>query len=37
MGDDLSRGRAHNGVNFDFEIKFDLESQGQSPKKQQGS
>ena len=30
-GDDLSRGQAQNGVNFDFEVKFDLEGQGQSP------
>ena len=32
-GDELSRGQAQNGVNFDFEVKFDLESQGQSPPK----
>ena len=31
--DELSRGQAQNGVNFDFEVKFDLESQGQSPPK----
>ena len=31
MGDELSRGQAQNGVNFDFEVKFDLEGQGQSP------
>ena len=24
-GDELSRGQAQNGVNFDFEVKFDLE------------
>ena len=30
-GDELSRGQAQNGVNFDFEVKFDLEDQGQSP------
>ena len=30
-GDELSRGQAQNGVNFDFEC------QGQSPPKQQGS
>ena len=30
MGDELSRGQAHNGVNFDVEVKFDLERQGQS-------
>ena len=30
-GDELSRGQAQNGVNFDFEVKFDLEGQGQSP------
>ena len=29
-GDELSRGQAQNGVNFDFEVKFDLEGQGQS-------
>ena len=32
-GDELSRGHAQNGVNFDFEVKFDLEGQGQSPPK----
>ena len=26
-----SHGQAQNGVNFDFEVKFDLEGQGQSP------
>ena len=30
-GDELSRGQAQNGVNFDFEVKFDLEGQGQPP------
>ena len=25
--------QAQNGVNFDFEVEFDLESQGQSPPK----
>ena len=30
-GEELSRGQAQNGVNFDFEVKFDLEDQGQSP------
>ena len=30
-GDELSRGQAQNVVNFDFEVKFDLEGQGQSP------
>ena len=30
-GDELSRGQARNGVNFDFEVKFDLEGQDQSP------
>ena len=29
-GDELSHGQAPNGVNFDFEVKFDLEGQGQS-------
>ena len=32
-GDELSREQAQNGVNFDFEVKFDLEGQGQSPPK----
>ena len=32
-GDELSRGQAQNGVNFDFEVTFDLEGQGQSPPK----
>ena len=32
-GDELSHGQAQNGVNFNFEVKFDLESQGQSPLK----
>ena len=32
-GDEFSRGQAQNGVNFDFEVKFDLEGQGQSPAK----
>ena len=32
-GDELSRGQAQNVVNFDFEVKFDLEGQGQSPQK----
>ena len=31
MGDDLSRGQAQNGVSFDFEVKFDIEGQGQPP------
>ena len=31
--DELSCGQAENGVNFDFEVKFDLEGQGQSPPK----
>ena len=34
MGDELSHGQAQNGVNIDFEVKFDLEGQGQSPQKQ---
>ena len=29
-GDELSQGQAQNGVNFDFEVKFDLKGQGQS-------
>ena len=32
-GDELLHGQAQNGVNFDFEVKFDLEGQGQSPPK----
>ena len=32
-GDELSFGQAQNGVNFDFEVKFDLKGQGQSPPK----
>ena len=32
-GDELSRRQAQNGVNFYFEVKFDLEGQGQSPSK----
>ena len=30
---DLLAGEAQNGVNFDFEVQFDLEGQGQSPYK----
>ena len=32
-GDELLLGQAQNGVNFDFEVKFHLEGQGQSPPK----
>ena len=32
-GDELSRRQAQNRVNFNFEVKFDLEGQGQSPRK----
>ena len=32
-GDELSLGQAQNWVNFDFEVKFDLEGQGRSPPK----
>ena len=32
-GDELSLGQAQNGVNFDFEVQFDLEGQGQSTPK----
>ena len=35
-GDELSRGQAQNEVNFDFEVKFDLEGQSQSPPKTTG-
>ena len=31
--DELSHGKAKNGAHFDFEVKFDLEGQGQSPPK----
>ena len=31
--DELSCREAQNGVNFEFEVKFDLEDQGQSPPK----
>ena len=36
-GDELSHGQTQNGVNFDFEVKFDLEGQGQSPPKTKGT
>ena len=36
-GDELSQGQAQNGANFDFEVKFDLEGQGQSPPKTIGT
>ena len=32
-GNELSCREAQNGVTFDFEVKFDLEGQGQSPPK----
>ena len=32
-GDELLLGEAQNGVKFDFEVKFHLEGQGQSPRK----
>ena len=35
-GDELSHGQAQNGANFHFEVKFDLEGQGQSPSKTLG-
>ena len=31
--DELSHRQAQNGVNFDFEVKFDLEDEGQLPPK----
>ena len=37
MDEELSPGQAQNGVNFDFEVKFDLEGQGQSPPKTIGT
>ena len=36
-GDELSCRQAQNGVTFDFEVKFDLEGQGQSPPKTIGT
>ena len=33
-GDALSRRQTQNWINCDFEVKFDFESQGQSPQKQ---
>ena len=33
IGGELWHEQAQNGVNFDFEVKFDLEGQGQSPPK----
>ena len=36
-GGELSRGQAENGPNFDFDIKFDLEGQGQSSPKTIGT
>ena len=36
-GDELSHEQVQNGVNFDFEVKFDLEGQNQSPQVQSGS
>ena len=37
IGGELWHGQAQNGVNFDFEVKFDLEGQCQSLLKQLGS
>ena len=36
MGDELSHRQVQNGANFDFDLKFDLEGQGQSPPKTKG-
>ena len=36
-GDELSHGQALNGINFDFEVTFDLKGQGQSPPKTIGT
>ena len=33
IGGELWHGQAQNGLNFDFEVKFDLERQGQSSPK----
>ena len=35
-GDESSHGQAQNGVNFNFEVEFDLEDQGQSSRKTTG-
>ena len=37
MGDELWSGQAQIGVNSDFEVKFDLEGQGQLPPKTIGT
>ena len=37
MGNELWSGQAQNGVNSDFEVKFDLEGQGQLPLKTIGT
>ena len=37
MGDDLWCGQAQNGVNFYFDLKFDLEGQGRLPLKTIGT
>ena len=34
MGEKLSCEQAQNGINLDFQVKFDLEDQGQSTPKQ---
>ena len=35
-GDKISREQAQNGINLDFQVKFDLEDQGQSSPKTTG-
>ena len=37
MGNELWSGQAQNGVNSDFEVKFDHEGQGQLPTKTKGN
>ena len=37
MGDELWCGQSQNGVNFDFQVKFDHESQGRLPLKTIGT
>ena len=37
MGDELWCGQTQNGVNFDFQVEFDLEGQGQLPLKTKGT
>ena len=36
FGNPQTNSQTQNGVNFDFEVQFDLEGQGQSPPKTKG-